>query len=100
MLGSVRRTNILIVLRLKGDNMLFKLYLASVIACNISLVFHIYRIKKLVCTSCHLSELILSYCILAIPGLIPLVNLFVGLTWFMNAFIISDSEFIGTINEE
>lgn len=80
--------------------MLFKLYLASVIACNISLLFYVYRLKKLVYKSHTLLELALSYCILAIPGLVPFVNLFAGLTWFINAFIISDSEFIGEELEE
>lgn len=80
--------------------MLFKIYLASILACNISLLFYIYRLKKLVYKSHTLLNLFLSYCILAIPGLIPLANLYFGLTWFMNAFIISDSEFINISIED
>lgn len=80
--------------------MLLNIYMASVIACNVSLIFYIYRIKKLVYKDYTLAELFLSYCILAIPGFVPLVNLFVGLTWFINAFIISDSEFINGFVEE
>lgn len=80
--------------------MLLKVYLASVIACNVSLIFYIYRLKKLVYKSYALLNLFLSYCILAIPGLIPLVNLYIGLKWFMNAFMISDSEFIDVNIEE
>lgn len=74
--------------------MLFKLYIASIIACNVPLLFYMHRLKKLVFKSYTLIELIISYFVLAIPGLIPFFNVLLGYSWIVNSFIISDNEFI------
>lgn len=100
MLKSARRTNISIVLLIRGDNMLLKLYIVSIITCNIPLLFYLRRLKKLVFKSHTLIELIISYFILSIPGFIPFFNIVLGYSWIVNTFVISDNEFIeGHIEE-
>lgn len=82
--------------------MIFKLYIASVITCTIPLVFYILRLRKLIYEfkDMNLMELIMSYLWLFVPGLIPIVNVFIGMTWMMNAFFVSDDEFMEIHEEE
>lgn len=81
--------------------MLFKFYVASVITCSIPLIFYVSRLRKLIYEfeNMDLFSLIIATLTLFIPGLIPIVNIVVGMTWMLNAFFISDNEFI-EIHEE
>lgn len=76
--------------------MLLKLYIASVITCTIPLIFYMARLRKLIYEfeNMNIFSLIIAGSVLFTPGLIPIVNVFIGMTWMMNAFFISDYEFI------
>ena len=39
-------------------------------------------------------EMLVSYLVLSPPSLIPIGNIFFGLTWIINAFFVSRDEFI------
>ena len=76
--------------------MLLKLYIASIVSCSISLLFYILRLRKhiYVFGNTNLVDLILAYLVWLPGSLIPIVNMYLGLTWIINAFFISEDEFI------
>lgn len=76
--------------------MIFKLYMASIITCTIPLIFYMARLRKLIYEFENMSifSIIVAGLVLFLPGLIPIVNIFIGMTWSMNAFFISNDEFM------
>lgn len=75
---------------------LFNIYIAATIAADISLIFHVRRLRKVVDDYIELSrpELVLAYIMLSMWNIIPLFHLVFGLMWWVNAFYISDEDFI------
>lgn len=82
--------------------MIFKLYIASVITCTIPLIFYMARLRKLIYEFKDMSilSLVAAGLVLFIPGFIPIVNVFIGMTWMMNAFFVSNDEFMEIHEEE
>ncbi|MGL5329355.1 MAG: hypothetical protein ACRDD7_08805 [Peptostreptococcaceae bacterium] len=75
--------------------LLLNIYISSVIACIVSLFFYIRRLYKYIeeFNKMDFASIVITFLLLIPPSFIPIANIFIGATWFINVFMDLD-EFI------